>query len=122
MIVKIQEVLDEFNPKAVHVIPIDTRVHETTTVYAGAALPDFLGGGGGTRFAPAFEWVEENAPWVDGLVFLTDGHCTLKHWKTLTSPDYPVLWLDYGHHEPEDIGTRKFHFGDRIPITLGKKV
>ncbi len=121
MIVKIQEVLDEFNPKAVHVIPIDTSVHETTTVYAGGALPDFLGGGGGTRFAPAFEWVEENAPWVDGLVFLTDGHCTLKHWKTLTAPDYPVLWLDYGYHKPKDIGTRKFHFGERIPITLGKR-
>ena len=122
MIVKIQEVLDEFNPKAVHVIPIDTRVHETTTVYAGEALPDFLGGGGGTRFAPAFEWVEENVPWVDGMVFLTDGHCTLKHWKALTAPDWPVLWLDYGYHKPSDIGTRKFHFGERVPITLGKKV
>ena len=122
MIVKIQEVLDEFNPKAVHVIPIDVRVHETTTVYAGEALPDFLGGGGGTRFAPAFEWVEENVPWVDGMVFLTDGHCTLKHWDSLTAPDWPVLWLDYGYHKPSDIGTRKFHFGDRVPVTLGKKV
>ena len=120
MIVKIQEALDEFNPKAVHVIPIDTRVHETTTVYAGGALPDFLGGGGGTHFLPAFNWVEENCPWIDGLIYLTDGHAT--DWTSLTKPDYPVLWLDYGYHKPEDIGTTKFHFGERIPITLGKKV
>lgn len=46
-------------------------------------------GGGGTRFEPVFDWVEENLEECAGVVYLTDGMGSYPK----QHPYYPVLWV-----------------------------
>lgn len=46
-------------------------------------------GGGGTAFAPVFQWVNDNAPDTRGVVYVTDGYCS----DFGPEPSYPVLWV-----------------------------
>lgn len=55
-------------------------------------LPDGLSGGGGTRFTPVFDWVEQQALRPDALLYFTDAQGEFP----LRAPAYPVLWLVKG--------------------------
>ena len=55
-------------------------------------LPGALVGGGGTAFAPVFEWVERAGRTPDALIYFTDA---LGKFPAVP-PDYPVLWLVKG--------------------------
>jgi predicted metal-dependent peptidase len=57
------------------------------------ALPEGLGGGGGTRFTPVFEWLAEEAAPPDALLYFTDA---LGEFPP-RAPGYPVLWLVKGN-------------------------
>ncbi len=46
-------------------------------------------GGGGTRFSPVFEHIEENSLNPKALIYTTDGYCDD---FPKEEPDYPVLW------------------------------
>jgi len=55
-------------------------------------LPRAFQGGGGTDFAPVFEWVENQNLRPDALVYFTDADAEFpKH-----APTYPVIWLVKG--------------------------
>ncbi|MDH5633277.1 MAG: VWA-like domain-containing protein [Gammaproteobacteria bacterium] len=56
------------------------------------SLPESLEGGGGTDFAPAFEWARQQDKQPDIMVYFTDadGHFPER------APDFPVLWLVKG--------------------------
>lgn len=56
------------------------------------ALPRDLKGGGGTRFRPVFEYVEEHALRPDALLYFTDAQGEFPD----RAPEYPVLWLVKG--------------------------
>lgn len=56
-------------------------------------LPQQLTGGGGTRFAPAFEWASQLDRPPDLLVYFTDAEGEFPK----REPTYPVLWLVKGH-------------------------
>jgi len=56
------------------------------------ALPKSLGGGGGTRFTPVFEWVEEQGASPDLLVYFTDAEGEFPKLE----PCYPTIWLVKG--------------------------
>jgi predicted metal-dependent peptidase len=56
------------------------------------AVPADLVGGGGTRFTPVFEWVEEQGARPDALLYFTDA---LGEFPP-APPGYPVLWLVKG--------------------------
>lgn len=56
------------------------------------APPEQLAGGGGTRFEPAFEWLERQGRQPDLLVYFTDGQGTFPP----SEPAYPVIWLIKG--------------------------
>lgn len=56
-------------------------------------LPDSLGGGGGTRFNPVFEWLEQSADPISLLVYFTDAMGDFPDVPPLT----PVLWLVKGN-------------------------
>ena len=64
-------------------------------------LPSALQGGGGTAFAPVFEWVDSVGLRPDALVYFTDGQAEFP----VDPPPYPVLWLVKGK-EPVPWGQR----------------
>ena len=49
-------------------------------------------GGGGTKFSPVFEYVEENDIECKALVYLSDGYCG----DFPDEPEYNTLWCIYG--------------------------
>jgi predicted metal-dependent peptidase len=56
------------------------------------ALPPEIGGGGGTRFAPVFDWLAETRRRPDVLLYFTDAEGEFpRH-----APAFPVLWLVKG--------------------------
>ena len=55
-------------------------------------LPHAFAGGGGTAFAPVFDWVERQGRPPDALIYFTDGQGDFP----AEPPDYPVLWLVKG--------------------------
>jgi len=56
------------------------------------AAPRQFAGGGGTRFAPVFDWVARQSAHPDLLLYFTDGEGDFPP----TEPDYPVIWLVKG--------------------------
>lgn len=55
-------------------------------------LPRELGGGGGTRFSPVFEWMADQRSRPDLLVYFTDAEGEFPR----SAPGYPVVWLVKG--------------------------
>ena len=56
------------------------------------ALPREIGGGGGTRFVPVFDWIEATHRRPDALLYFTDAEGEFPH----RAPAFPVLWLVKG--------------------------
>lgn len=86
-----QSVLDELRPERLHLLSVPERVADVHSLQHGDVVPSRLIGGGGTAFRPAFDWVRDNVDDMDVLVYLTDG--LSPDINSLTTPDYPVLWL-----------------------------
>ncbi len=55
-------------------------------------LPKQFVGGGGTEFAPIFEWVDQTDQQPDLLIYFTDAKGTIPE----QPPHYPVIWLVKG--------------------------
>jgi len=55
-------------------------------------LPRVFAGGGGTAFAPVFDWIARAGVQPDALVYFTDAQGDMGR----TPPNYPVLWLVKG--------------------------
>lgn len=104
----VQEVLDEMKPEVIHLIAVDNHYPTEDRQWElrpGDTVPESLpNGGGGTAFQPAFDWVEDNCPDCDGLVYITDG----QSWdiSDIREPDYPVFWLSWW------LNKDSFPFGD----------
>ena len=82
----------------------DCDVDETIIVYVDADVANVqtytqdelpvqleIGGGGGTAFEPAFEWVEDNSIEPTVLIYLTDMYGSFPQYP----PDYPVIWVAF---------------------------
>jgi predicted metal-dependent peptidase len=65
-------------------------------------LPRAFKGGGGTDFAPVFEWVEHENLRPDALVYFTDADAEFPE----KQPAYPVIWLVKG----------------KLPVPWGKRI
>ncbi|MDP1654118.1 MAG: VWA-like domain-containing protein [Rhodocyclaceae bacterium] len=55
-------------------------------------LPKQFAGGGGTSFAPVFDWIEHHGQQPDTLIYFTDAEGDFPK----DAPNYPVLWLVKG--------------------------
>jgi predicted metal-dependent peptidase len=55
-------------------------------------LPRQFAGGGGTSFAPVFDWIARHGQQPDSLIYFTDADGEFPR----EAPDYPVLWLVKG--------------------------
>jgi predicted metal-dependent peptidase len=67
-------------------------------------LPEGASGGGSTRFAPVFEWVEREPLRPDALLYFTDAEGEFPD----RAPDYPVMWLV--------MGNAPVPFGERVQL------
>lgn len=95
----------EIRPTKLIVIDCDARIN-TVAEFGPEDVFDFQpAGGGGTRFEPVFEYVEENNISPVALIYFTDLCGSFPQ----EVPPYPVLWLDYdGYSTPP--------FGEHIPV------
>lgn len=99
-----RSILEGQRPERVYVLYFDAAVHKVETYEAGQHIDLKPVGGGGTDFAPCFEWLGERGIHPQCLVFLTDLYGSFP----LAPPSYPVLWASTGKREAP--------FGDVIPM------
>jgi predicted metal-dependent peptidase len=101
---EIRCILEGQRPSRVHVLYFDTEVHKADVYEAGQPIALHPVGGGGTNFAPCFQWLDERSIVPQTLVFLTD----LCGAFPGEAPAYPVLWAS--------TESRLAPFGQVIPI------
>jgi predicted metal-dependent peptidase len=101
---EVRSILEGQRPQRVYVLYFDAEVHDVKTYEAGQRVDLHPVGGGGTEFAPCFEWLDEHGIRPQTLVFLTDLYGSFPS----ASPSYPVLWAS--------TGGRKAPFGEVIPM------
>lgn len=106
LLILAQEFLDNLKPEKMVILSVSSRVRDVHELHAGDTAPTKIIVGGGTRFHPAFEWVRDNEPFCDGLVYLTDGYSN--DLKNLQEQPYPVLWVTYG------LDSKHFPIGEAI--------
>jgi predicted metal-dependent peptidase len=101
---EIRSILEGQRPSRVHVLYFDTEVHKTEVYQAGQPIALTPVCGGGTNFAPCFQWLDERGIVPQTLVFLTD----LCGAFPKEAPPYPVLWAS--------TESRPAPFGQVIPM------
>ncbi len=86
----VNRVLSSFGKVEVTVIYCDAQIQGEPEHLETHDLPVNIEmrGGGGTRFEPVFDYVEEENLDPDALIYLTDLYGSFPD----TAPDYPVLW------------------------------
>ena len=101
----------DVEPERVLVIQCDESVTHTAE-YHHTELPEKLDavGRGGTRFQPAFEWVDRELQQKPAcLIYFTD----LQPWDEYPEePNYPVLWICTDRHAEDPA------FGERINMEV----
>lgn len=85
-------ILKDLKPRRLLLLPCDARISEVIEINEYDTMLDEarkrLGGGGGTSFAPVFDYVKENRLSPDLLIYLTDMECSFP-----AQPDYPTIWV-----------------------------
>lgn len=89
---ELRKILDDGLADEITFICCDTRITKVEKFQAGENPPIVPLGGGGTDFAPAIEYVNENCPDVSAVIFFTDLECN----SFGTEPQSPVLWIRHG--------------------------
>lgn len=86
-------------PEKIHVLHVDTVVHQVDTIDPDDTFEVHPKGGGGTDFRPAFQWVKDNMENPPAcLIFFTDLYGCMPD----VEPDYPVIWLCCPGSDPKD--------------------
>ena len=88
-VAEVAKINEDLQPDAIHVIACDDRVQWTESFGPYDNVEAKFKGRGGTRFAPAFKWVEEQGIRPKALVYFTDLYCS-DYGK---NPGYDVLWV-----------------------------
>jgi len=82
--------IEECKPERIILLQCDTQIVHREDVTDQQPLEGMkVHGGGGTEFAPVFDWVEEEGIRPDALVYLTDLYGRVPQ----AAPDYPVYWV-----------------------------
>ena len=107
---EINNISEDHKPNSITVITFDTKVQTVKRYEQGEIIEKVgLGGRGGTRVTPAFDYVEEHQLPCDNMVVLTD----LEISDFPDKPDYPVLWVS------TDIGSDKAPWGEVAILKMG---
>jgi predicted metal-dependent peptidase len=87
---EMSKIIEDVRPESTHFIFCDAEVQKVdvfTPDNPPVEMKPTFSGGGGTRFQPVFDYVEENNIQPDCLVFLTD-----LEGMAPQEPSYPVVW------------------------------
>lgn len=90
---EITKVQTDLNPEKIHILYFDSEVTHYDKFERGEPVTVSPHGGGGTDFAPVFEFMREHSIEPVATVFLTDLCCS----SYGTPPDCPVLWVTNYH-------------------------
>ena len=102
-------IIDDVRPQLIHVVWCDAQVHKVDTVENAMDIDGLKpAGGGGTRFEPVFDWIDEQSLAPDALVYLTDGLGSFPS----QAPGYPVVW---GAIKGYNV---KYPFGEVVEIEI----
>ena len=83
-------ILEETGPEQVALIQCDTEVRHVAYLQPGETFDRIeVVGRGGTRFQPAFDWINESGFGPNVIVYATDLVCC----ETPEDPGVPVIWL-----------------------------
>ena len=85
---EISSLIEENHPERVHVLYFDAAVQRVETYEFGQPVSLTPQGGGGTQFAPVFDYLAEHHIAPQAVVFLTDLCGGFPEEK----PPYPVIW------------------------------
>ena len=101
-------IFTEVRPKAVTVIYCDSKVTRTQRFGTFDRFELQPSGGGGTRFQPVFDWVDEHLAATPAcLIYFTD----MQPFDRPKDPGYPVLWAAIGD-DHKDMG-----FGETLGLS-----
>jgi predicted metal-dependent peptidase len=100
-LLEMETILQEVSCSEIHMGACDYYVQgDICTSYDKQMPADFKPrGGGGTRFSPAFEKIEELGLNPDLLVYFTDLRC--RETYILEDPGFPVVWAKWGDDKRE---------------------
>lgn len=103
-----QSMMDEGLVDSIVVVYCDAKVKSYQEFTKGELLKLEPKGGGGTRFAPAIDWVLDNHLEVKALIYFTDLDCNDFGYE----PPFPVLWAAYGN--ANTIRSKTVPFGEVV--------
>ncbi len=97
------DILEAFPLTELRLLYCDTEVRasESVTLLDRPIRLEKAEGGGGTRFAPVFEWVAQHGLQPNFLIYMTDLAGPMPD-----DPGYPVVWLVIDSNIPAPFGTR----------------
>ena len=96
-IAEVDDIHKQLKPEQITLIHCDTEVQHSEEIFADDEFSNkTICGGGGTRFSPAFDWIEKNHGSVDAAIYLTD----LESNDFGPEPPYPVLWVSTTNEQP----------------------
>jgi len=96
---EIKSIKDTFNPSKMTIIDCDSHIHNVHEIDANTDILSLkFNGGGGTRFTPVLEYLEDKQP--EALIYFTD----LYGENSLNPVNYPILWICNSEHPPMNIG------------------
>lgn len=109
---ELQAAVDAGIAQSVTVIYCDATVNRVERYERGDSLDIRAVGGGGTRFAPVFEWFAEQEPDISALIYFTDLDST----DFGCEPERPLLWAAYG--DPREVNrlAAQVPFGEVIKL------
>jgi predicted metal-dependent peptidase len=108
---ELQHIFAAFDSYKIVVIECDSQVNAVYEYNTGEDFGDLqpeAAGGGGTDFRPAFEYVEQNHPETNLMVFATDGYGSFP----TEEPPYNVIWLT----APNTLPISSYPFGTAIVV------
>jgi len=108
----IQAIMDLGNVEEVVIIQCDTKVHKVDRFKQGDDIKIEAYGRGGTNFAPALKWFEENEPDVALLIYFTDLECD--SWGH--EPGVPLMWTGYGSKSRLEARAKNIPFGEFVRV------
>ena len=101
---EVNALIEEHRPEKVHLLYFDTLIHRHDVYSCGETVTLTPVGGGGTDFAPVFEYVEQQGLDPQALVFLSDLYGAFPE----REPHYPVIWVS--------TSSQVAPFGETIPV------